>query len=357
MPAQLKNRFGEGTIHDAADLEGRAYFHCAACMSLFAEAASWANAHPGRICTDPAFAHDVVVVSCQVTDLAILNDLRHLEALMAAHPGRRFFVGGCLAYRFDVPLPDGCLRIRHVREDYAPIEARSIVYWAPPWWVRGFVEAGPEVLPGRPREGGLFRDHHPLRIGVGCKKRCTYCTINATRDAAYELDLNSHLVAEFKAHSPAVVIADSPTVRQVDEWALVALATGKRISFRNVEPTVANACFGRLHDLARNGLLDVLHVPIQSLDPAVLRDMGRPVEETLRFVDSVRPELRVLKTLLATNVIVLYKGFPDDWYPEVKRLFDYVSWNPFWDGVWDRARAEARWRLLIDGDYEPGHAP
>jgi len=34
-------------------------------------------------------------------------------------------------------------------------------------------------------------------------------------------------------------------------------------------------------------------------------------------------------------------------------MFDYVSWNPYWDGIWDRQKAEERYKKYIEEDYKP----
>lgn len=73
---KIKNIFGEGEIYGVEDLEGKVYATSAACMSVWSDFLSWANANPDRIEKDAKKADSVVVLGCQVTDLAILNDIK-----------------------------------------------------------------------------------------------------------------------------------------------------------------------------------------------------------------------------------------------------------------------------------------
>jgi hypothetical protein len=59
------------------NLEGKIYMTCSACMSVWADGLSWANAHPERITKNPAEADNIAVLSCQVTDLAVLKISRN----------------------------------------------------------------------------------------------------------------------------------------------------------------------------------------------------------------------------------------------------------------------------------------
>jgi hypothetical protein len=122
----------------------------------------------------------------------------------------------------------------------------------------------------------------------------------------------------------------------------MALRHEKPISLRNVEPAVAmNAdVFEMLSKAASDMVLDVLHSPIQSNIPETLKDMGRPVIATMDYIAGLVSLLQSKGTKVATNIIIDYKDFPN---PKVDHLFDSVVWNPYWDGVWDRAKAVQRW--------------
>jgi tRNA A37 methylthiotransferase MiaB len=339
MIGEFTNKFGSGDLFEANDLGGTIYIECAACMSLYAESLSWANAHPDRIVKDPLHADNIVVLSCQVTDLAVLNDLRRLEDLHERFkaPDRAFFISGCLARRFDVPIPEWAHRLDHIRVDYQDLTDMSLVTWAPPFWLPSF----DNEQSNSDEDGYRFRHDYPLRIGAGCANNCSYCTIRTVRGKAYTLRAGP-LVEEFLAHDNVVLIADSPKPSQIEAWCRIATEHSKDIAIRNVEPWVAMRCWDSLYKLSREGLLRTLHVPVQSINPDVLRTMNRDPDTTMHFV--ARSQLLRGATALITNIIINKES---DLHNEhdvacVEELFNSVAWNPMWDGSWDRTKAEER---------------
>ncbi len=287
------------------DLEGKVYITCAACMSVWADALSWANAHQDRIASRPENADNLIVLSCQVTDLAILNDLRTIEKLALENPGKKYFISGCLGKRNDVGIPDFVERLETPRENYQFIRDRSLVNFEKPFWVKGFKEERDEF-----KQGHLFRDMYPLRIGKGCPNKCTYCTIRITRGDFEQYDA-SLLEKEFLAFDNVLLVADSPTAIQIKAWYEIAKRHNKQFSIRNVEPSVTVACENELLDLASRKLLKVFHSPIQSNNPDVLRDMHRSVENTFKTMDIAR-KLKNSGVYIATNIIIDYKNFEQD---------------------------------------------
>lgn len=333
-----ENRFGTGELVQVGDMPSPIYAECTACMSIYSEFLSWANACSWLITKDPAEAGSILVLSCQVTDLAILNDFRTIESLQKRFPGKSYYIGGCLAQRFDIPFPEGVQRADHIRSDKVWITDTSLVKFAPPFWTEGFEEGGNDRVDGK-----LFRYDYPLRIGVGCHKKCAYCSIRTTRGKPYEIpaaELQEEFLAMGAPDRSVLLVADSPSVSQIREWCVLAIAHHRPISLRNVEPDVAMQSLKYLMTVAKLGLLDKFLCPVQSDRPEVLKDMHRLVEPTLKFINIV-PTLRAYGVYCSTNVIVDYKGFPD---PSLKvaKVFDQVGWNPYWDGTWDRAKAEER---------------
>lgn len=337
----IRNQFGEGIVYEDLASHRKVYAISTACMSIGSEFLSWANANR-EVMTGVEDAEAIVVLGCQVTDVAVLNDLRTLEGLMARYPGKVFYVGGCLATRFDVGLPPSVRRLAIMRVNHQFIEDRQLVDWAPPFWVENYQKgSGP---------GNLFRDMYPLRIGAGCRGQCSYCTIRVTRGEPYEL-VPDGCVMEYlwaserfpytgSAHGGGVLlVADSPNGILLRKWLQLACLYGQPVTLRNVEPTVAIRIMPLLIHAALGGILSGLHVPIQSNDPETLTRMGRPVKDTLDFVQLV-PRLRDLLGVVATNVIVDYRDRPDP--VGLEQIFTHVSWNPYWDGRWDRDRAETR---------------
>jgi len=309
--------------------ETKVHAVCTACMGVWADFLSWANAYGERVIALEE-AEAIVVLGCQVTDLAVLNDLRTLERLMEEYPGRQFYVGGCLAYRCDIPLPAGVRRLSHQRCDYQWLHNRNLCEFAPPFWVKDWnIYGGP---------GHLFRDNYPLRIGVGCSGACAYCMIRHVRGAPYELD-PQRCVMEFLNFPDALLIADNPGESLLREWLEIVHIYRKPIALRNVEPQVAMAILPMIENAAELGLIAALHVPIQSNDPETLACMGRRVKETLAFLREV-DGLRRRIPIVATNIIVDYKDHPNP--RGLDELFTHVNWNPYWDRKWDRQQAERR---------------
>ena len=170
-----KNIFGQGKMYKIEDLVGKIYATSAACMSVWSDFLSWANANLDRIERDYEKADQIVVLGCQVTDLAILNDINVAEKLHIA-TGKVIYMGGCLAQRFDIPLPSFVRRLDVVRVVGQEINDRTLINYEPPFWVPSYEESTDNF-----KDGNLFRNFYPLKIGAGCHGKCKYCTIKHTR--------------------------------------------------------------------------------------------------------------------------------------------------------------------------------
>jgi tRNA A37 methylthiotransferase MiaB len=314
-------------------------------MSVWADGLSWANAHTDAITKDPAEAENIIVLSCQVTDLAVLNDLRTIEKYHSLYPDKKYFISGCLAKREDIELPAFAERLETPRENYQFINDRRLVNFEKPFWTPNFNQQDPDKS-----DGHLFRDMYPLRISKGCPKKCSYCTIRITRGDFEKLETDL-LEKEFLKFDDILLIADSPTAGQLKQWYGIAMKHQKPFSIRNVEPSVTVACAQELDDLAGNGLLKVFHSPVQSSNIEVLQDMRRSVEATLETMDIARA-LKDKGVYVATNIIIDYKNFSQD-FRKIYAFYDYVSWNPLWDGVWNRAKAEERFDKYITSGILP----
>jgi hypothetical protein len=79
--------------------------------------------------------------------------------------------------------------------------------------------------------------------------------------------------------------------------------------------------------------------------------MRRSVEATLETMDIARA-LKDKGVYVATNIIIDYKNFSQD-FRKIYAFYDYVSWNPLWDGVWNRAKAEERFDKYITSGILP----
>lgn len=359
---EITNRFGKGVLYEEKDLGESIYCVCTACMSVWSDFLSFANVEAskgrnGRYVT-PYYVEKVpvmglkptdtiVVLGCQVTDLAIYNDLKAAEELHEKYPETDIYMGGCLAQRFDIELPLYLKRLDVVRSEYTDLKyIDGFIEYRKPFWNKELTEDADELA-----VGNLFRHMYPLKIGAGCHGRCRYCTIRDTRGETYHTDAYLQ-VKEFLDHADegVVVVSDSPTAQQIKDWCHIAIRYNKPISFRNVEPQNANACRSELISLADKGLLKIFYCPIQSNNTRVLQAMNRDIEQTLWYV-AFAQDLRKCGTKVATNIIIDYvvdgeviHNMNEDW---LNSHFDYWSWNPYFDGNWDYQKAAERFKKYI----------
>lgn len=358
---EITNRFGKGILWDTADLkEKEVHIVSTACMSVTSDAESFIQDELNQaifsnidFVKEPDEDTDIIIIlGCQVTDLSILNDIRTAESYHELHPDAQIVMGGCLAYRFDIALPDWCARIGVIRKEYTPIteSAKELVNWKQPFWTD---KEGMDSI-GK-RSGDLFRNYYPLKIGAGCHGKCKYCTIRDTRGESFETDAYLQVkefldASENPYYEGVVLVSDSPSVKQIKDWCFIAERYNKPVSFRNVEPQTANACHMELKALAEKGLLKIFHCPIQSNNENVLSAMNRNIQETMQYI-TFSQVLRELGVFVATNIITDYmigkeyiQNMPVKWLDD---HFDYWVWNPYFDGKWDRKKAEKRFKKYM----------
>ena len=144
------------------------------------------------------------------------------------------------------------------------------------------------------------------------------------------------LVKKRKKFDDVVLIADSPTIKQIKDWCNLAIEKNKKFSIRNIEPQIAIKCKDELFKAAKLGILDTFHCPIQSNNVEVLKDMHRHVKDTLNVIEMAK-QIKEYGVKIVTNIIIDYKDFPND-FSEIYKIYDYVSWNPLWDGKWERKK-------------------
>jgi len=140
----LQNKFGKGPIYNEDDLKGKIYATSAACMSVYSDFLSWANANKERMTKNVEEADTIVVLGCQVTDLSILNDLEVARKLHR-ETGKEIYMGGCLAQRLDIELPSFIKRLDVVRVIGQHLEERNLVHYEKPFWVQNFEETDEEL--------------------------------------------------------------------------------------------------------------------------------------------------------------------------------------------------------------------
>lgn len=340
---QIRNYFGEGKIYTEEDLIGKIYITSAACMSVWSDLLSFANKYKERITKDPSIADSIVVLGCQVTDLAVLNDLEVASKLHQKY-NKEIFMGGCLAQRFDIKLPAYIKRLDVVRELYQDLDDLSLVHYEKPFWVNDFEDSNDNL-----KDGNLFRNFYPLKIGAGCHGKCKYCTIKHTRGDTF-VNIPENQIEEFLNHENIVLISDSPTINQIKGWCEIAKKYNKPFSIRNIEPQNLIKCWDELLELADKRLLEILHCPIQSFNDDLLVAMNRHVEATHQALELMF-ELRSKGVITATNIIidythndVFYRNYDQE---KLDKYFDYYSWNPYFDGDFQIEKAEKRFKKYI----------
>lgn len=339
----ITNVFGKGKMYGVEDLEGKVYATSAACMSVWSDFLSWANANKDKMEKDPNKADKIVVLGCQVTDLSILNDIE-VAYKLHQETGKDIYMGGCIAQRFDIDLPDFIKRLDVVRVIGQEINDRNLINYEAPFWVKDFKESEDTF-----KDGNLFRNFYPLKIGAGCHGNCKYCTIKHTRGDGYAT-VPEEQIEEFLNHEDVVLISDSPTVSQIKDWCSIAKKFKKQISIRNIEPQTLVACREEVIDLAKEGYLNILHCPVQSFDEEVLKVMNRSVKMTMEALEIMKL-VRSLGVKIATNIIIDYtidgKLYPNHDKERLNKEFDYYSWNPYFDGNFEMEKAKQRFKKYI----------
>ena len=205
--------------------------------------------------------------------LAILNDIETASKLHKL-TGKDIYMGGCLAQRLDIELPNYIKRLDVVRKVNQPLYERDLVHYEKPFWVTDFEDSNDNLA-----QGNLFRNFYPLKIGAGCHGKCKYCTIRHTRGENYET-VADHQIEEFLQFDDIVLTSDSPTVKQIKDWCNISKKYNKPISIRNIEPQTLVMCKEEVEELSKLKLLQILHCPVQSFDEEVLRIMNRSIKFT-----------------------------------------------------------------------------
>lgn len=340
---EIKNIFGTGIIYDKNDLEGKIYATSAACMSVWSDMLSYANINKEHFVKKAEDANSVIVLGCQVTDLAILNDLEVAKKLHN-QTKKEIYMGGCLAQRLDITLPKYIRRLDVVREYDADLKDLKLIDYEKPFWVPDFHETDDNLA-----NGNLFRNFYPLKIGAGCHGKCKYCTIRHTRGENYEA-VPENQIDEFLSHENVVLTSDSPTPSQVKAWCRIAKEANKEISIRNIEPQNLIKCKNELLELANLNLLNIVHCPVQSFETEILIAMNRDPYLTDAAIELLR-KLKSLGVITATNIIIDYrigeKTYRNLDEEKLNENFDYYSWNPYFDGNFSIEKAQKRFKKYI----------
>lgn len=323
------NKFGEKTIYDETDLEGKkVYFFNCACLTIHAESLEWANRHVDQVVKNVKDADVVIILGCQVTDLSVLNDIMTMIAYMAKYENKEYYMGGCLAQRFDIDVEKiGCKRMDILRVGAEYIKDPFLVKWQSPYW--------------NPTVKDFLRYNYPLRVSAGCHGKCEYCTIKITRGKAFDIPIENHLTTLKKFVNKDYVItavADTMAVDKIKELYEVATRYNVKFALRNIEPTNLIKAKDILLDFADSKFLDTVHCPVQSDNIDILKLMNRDVKDTLLAI-TLLEDLKKKNVKIGTNIIIDYMNKSGNIieanYDKFYRIFDHVSWNPYWNGKWN----------------------
>ncbi len=185
---------------------------------------------------------------------------------------------------------------------------------------------GPAVL-GQPELARI-----PIKVQDGCRRYCTYCIVPYLRGCPYCRDVES-VVADVRYYRDAgageVILcgidlgsySDTSTGEGLEHLALKAAEEAGDMWVRLSSLDLTDVSERLISMLGEDGnLCGHLHIPLQSGDHGVLRDMGRGYgpEEFRRKVDEIRR--KVPDVIVTTDVMV---GFPteDERAFENTRLF------------------------------------
>ena len=324
----VTNRFGNAPMLTGEEL-GKVYVYNCACLTIHTEVLGWCNANKYQVVLDPGEADTILILGCQVTDLSVLNDILTAERFREKYFAK-VVIGGCLAQRFDIPLDFA--RVDLLESDYTHIADTSLVTWQKPFWERkeNFLRSGSEAY---------------IRVGKGCHGKCTYCTIRQTRKDFKMLSIPQLTEGIFKAVKLGKTVVPTCDTLKTCQIRELSYMVGK-FFLRNIEPPTLLEASTYLDNMLKCGSIAGLHVPIQSLNSAVLKSMSRDPEAVYKVLTLLKDWKQKYGIQLATNIISHY---PEQVHStavngKLEEIFDHVAENPYWGGGWDRKDA---WRRMI----------
>ena len=336
----------------------RVFISCAACLTVFTETLKWANDKDLKkfnikITYFPEDADVIIVLGCQVTDLAILNDFHILDNYMKKYPNKEYYIGGCVAQRPDIDsINNSVNRIGHLISLRSTSFNKNLVFWEKPFWIKDYNITN--------TKGNLFRYDNHIQVGRGCHGKCKFCSIKTTRGKAAQVPFDI-IKFEMKYYAdknkPITFVADTISYNQIKETANIAIENNQIVSYRNIEPQVLVKSFDILYNLAIRGFLHTIHSPIQSLNSDILTDMNRDVDASLESLKLMN-KFNEIGVYTATNIIINYKDFKEnstysDLVLNKNNIYNHVAINPYWDGIWDYNKALQRYkRYILCNNYE-----
>lgn len=283
------------------------------------------------------------------TIVQTIDDLGHLaqRPLLA--------VGGCMVGRYGVAelaaeLPEVDLWLPNAELPQWPSKIRAALHLSPatvPAFADRLLSTGPSYA--------------WLKIGDGCRHRCSFCTIPSIR-GAYSSAPADRLEAEARSLLQSGVKELVLVAQDVSAWGtdlgtdlrsllerLLPLDGLARLRLMYLYPTGLTDDLLRFLAEAKGPFVPYFDVPLQHAHPDILKAMGRPFAQDPRLVvDRIRhyfPE-----AALRTSLIV---GFPGETEEHFRSLADFVAQSRFHQlGVFDYQAEEGTPAARMDNQVE-----
>lgn len=338
----MRNKFGVGEVTAINGLKGNNYIISCGCLNTYAEALSWANANIVSTASTTFLADNIIIQGCQRTDLAVLEAFKQIEYCAKQYPTKQIYLSGCLAKRFDIPVLAGVKRLVPLYKDNQYIRYFHLV------------QRENQQL----NWNQLFSGYYPVRIGRGGSRYRGQCNGATIRPGLCKIDSNYYnrvgLEREMReTDKPTVLVSDKPTVDQLNRWLGTAIFSDVPIALSNVEADDCILPFIEevLLSAARCKVLSGIHCRLRSTHPKILSHYDYNVSKIERFLSLVR-KLKKLGVFCAADVVINFKGIKDPGMRRIKSLFDVVRWEPYWDGKWDRRKAENRSEIYNQSNFD-----
>lgn len=362
---------------DILNIKGKSiYLQSTGCTSVRMEDGILAVylAKENNIVSNPKKADLIIFTTCGVTSPVAQEGLKQIKELRKKTTAQ-IYVGGCMPeaegyggntesniFTFKTRELYDFFKHNHPADNLKSPTDSSYPFWVPNFKKKlqirnGLNEISPELaMTYEYVTDGLYfvNEINPpmrLRISSGCNNNCTYCSIPRTRGRhdTTEVSILKAVIksANAKGINRFLLVGENlgqygsdlpighPGKMEFDELLryLVKISPKISMAIRYLEPPYVVKFAETLRDLAKNGNLYFIGLPVQSGSPDVLKKMNR-MANIEKYVAFLR-ELRQIKGLfLGTSII---NGFPGETKEDHRKSlnfirdigFDVVSFQPF----------------------------
>ncbi len=281
----------------------------------------------------------VVLNTCTVTGVAEKKTRKAVRHALKKHPEARVLVTGCASAINSELFSGMSSRIRVVPKAES-LEALEELIAQERAKAQTDLRETSAVIKGTP----VLRTRVGVKVQDGCDNACTYCIVHVARGPAVSrpIDEITAEVCELALGGVKEIVLSginigsyrwgSYTLTELLERLLAVTEPAANeihpIRFRvsSIEPMDVSDSFVRL--MARSGgrICRHLHLPLQSGDSKVLREMARPydAEDFKALVDFIRAEIPEIS--LSTDIIV---GFPGESEQEFAQTLEVARYCEF----------------------------